>query len=219
MKHKYAIIAALGVAVLSGGAIAQSDALTQNPVEVRSGSYVLDPAHGKITWSVDHMGFSTYVGQFTDVAATLDLDVRNPAASTLSATIDTDSVGTLNDQLDSHLRTADFLDTANFPQAQFTATSMRLIDRDSAAITGNLTLRGVTRPVTIEADFNQAGINPVDQKYTLGFDGEATIKRSDFGINHGLPMLGDEVTLSLEAEFKLKEQANGNWQHIPPSLF
>lgn len=210
MNHKYAIIAALGVAVLSGGAIAQSDALTQNPVEVRSGSYVLDPAHGKITWSIDHMGFSTYVGQFTDVAATLDLDVRNPATSTLSATIDTDSVGTLNDQLDSHLRTADFLDTANFPQAQFAATSIRLIDRDSAAITGNLTLRGVTRPVTIEADFNQAGINPVDQKYTLGFDGETTIKRSDFGINYGLPMLGDEVTLNLEAEFKLNERANGN---------
>ena len=210
MNHKYAIIAALGVAVLSGGAIAQSDALTQNPVEVRSGSYVLDPAHGKITWSVDHMGFSTYVGQFTDVAATLDLDVRNPSASTLSATIDTDSVGTLNDQLDSHLRTADFLDTANFPQAQFAATSIQLIDRDSAAITGNLTLRGVTRPVTIEADFNQAGINPVDQKYTLGFDGEATIKRSDFGIIYGLPMLGDEVTLTLEAEFKLNETANGN---------
>ena len=210
MNHKYAIIAALGVAVLSGGAIAQSDALMQIPVEVRSGSYVLDPAHGKITWSVDHMGFSTYVGQFTDVAATLDLDVRNPSASTLSATIDTDSVGTLNDQLDSHLRTADFLDTANFPQAQFAATSMRLIDRDSAAITGNLTLRGVTRPVTIEADFNQAGINPVDQKYTLGFDGETTIKRSDFGINYGLPMLGDEVTLNLEAEFKLNETANGN---------
>ncbi|AKQ40813.1 hypothetical protein CP97_00240 [Aurantiacibacter atlanticus] len=210
MNHKYAIIAALGVAVLSGGAIAQSDALMQIPVEVRSGSYVLDPAHGKITWSIDHMGFSTYVGQFTDVAATLDLDVRNPAASTLSATIDTDSVGTLNDQLDSHLRTADFLDTANFPQAQFAATSIRLIDRDSAAITGNLTLRGVTRPVTIEADFNQAGINPVDQKYTLGFDGETTIKRSDFGINYGLPMLGDEVTLNLEAEFKLNETANGN---------
>ena len=210
MNHKYAIIAALGVAVLSGGAIAQSDALTQNPVEVRSGSYVLDPAHGKITWSVDHMGFSTYVGQFTDVAATLDLDVRNPSATTLSATIDTDSVGTLNDQLDSHLRTADFLDTANFPQAQFAATSIRLIDRDSAAITGNLTLRGVTRPATIEADFNQAGINPVDQKYSLGFDGETTIKRSDFGINYGLPMLGDEVTLNLEAEFKLNETANGN---------
>ena len=207
MNRNHAIIAALGLAALSGAAIAQSDVPTRDPIQVHSGSYVLDPAHGKITWSVDHMGFSTYVGQFTKVAATLDLDVRNPSASRLAASIDTGSVGTLNDQLDSHLKTADFLDTANFPKARFTATAIRMIDRDSAAITGDLTLRGVTKPVTIEADFNQAGINPVDKQYTLGFDGEATIKRSDFGINYGLPVLGDQVTLNLEAEFKLKEPA------------
>lgn len=210
MNRKYAIIAALGVAVLSGAAIAQGDALTRDPIDVRSGSYVLDPAHGKITWSVDHMGFSTYVGQFTDVSATLDLDVRNPAASRLAATIDTTSAGTLNEQLDSHLKTADFFDAAKFPEAQFKATAIKLIDRDSATITGDLTLRGVTRPVTIEADFNQAGINPVDKQYTLGFDGEATIKRSDFGINYGLPVLGDEVTLNLEAEFKLRQPAKAS---------
>ena len=205
MNHKYAIIAALGVAVLSGGAIAQSDALTQNPVEVRSGSYVLDPAHGKITWSVDHMGFSTYVGQFTDVSARLNLDVANPSESDLEAVIATDSLGTLNDQLDAHLKTSDFFDTANFPTARFEATAIRLTDDDSAEIFGNLTLRGITRPVVIAADFNQAGINPVDQKYTLGFDGRALIKRSDYGIEYGLPMRGDEVTLNLEAEFKLVE--------------
>lgn len=210
MKRKYATIAALGVAVLSGAAIAQGGALTRDPIDVRSGSYALDPAHGKITWSVDHMGFSTYVGQFTDVSATLDLDVRNPAASRLAATIDTTSAGTLNEQLDSHLKTADFFDAAKFPEAQFKATAIKLIDRDSATITGDLTLRGVTRPVTIEADFNQAGINPVDKQYTLGFDGEATIKRSDFGINYGLPVLGDEVTLNLEAEFKLRQPAKAS---------
>ncbi|MFN6935273.1 MAG: YceI family protein [Tsuneonella sp.] len=210
MNRKYAIIAALGVAVLSGAAIAQSDALTREPVQVRSGSYVLDRAHGKITWSVDHMGFSTYIGQFTDVAATLNLDVRSPATSKLIATIDTTSVGTLNEQLDSHLKTADFFDTARFPEAQFTATAIKLIDRDSAEIIGNLTLRGVTRPVTIAADFNQAGVNPVDKQYTLGFDGEATIKRSDFGINYGLPVLGDEVTLNIEAEFKLKQSTKAS---------
>jgi polyisoprenoid-binding protein YceI len=67
----------------------------------------------------------------------------------------------------------------------------------------------VTRPIVIKADFNQAGINPVDKQYTLGLDGEAKIKRSDFGINYGLPMLGDEVTLHLEAEFKLKSPKTG----------
>lgn len=209
MTRKFAIFAALSVTALSGAALAQADALTRDPVQVQSGSYVLDPAHGKITWSVDHMGFSTYVGQFTVVAATLDLNVRNPAASKLDASVKTDSVGTFHDGLNKHLKTADFLDTSKFPTAQFRATAIRLVDRDSAKISGNLTLRGVTRPIVIDADFNQAGINPVDKQYSLGFDGEAKIKRSDFGINYGLPMLGDEVTLHLEAEFKLKTPKGG----------
>ena len=209
MIRKVAIIAALSVTALSGAALAQADALTRNPIHVQSGSYVLDPAHGKITWSVDHMGFSTYVGQFTDVSANLDLNVRNPSASKLDALVKTDSVGTFHDGLNKHLKTADFLHTVKFPTAQFRATGIRLVDRDSAKISGNLTLRGVTKPIIIEADFNQAGINPVDKQYSLGFDGEAKIKRSDFGINYGLPMLGDEVTLHLEAEFKLKTPKTG----------
>ncbi len=207
MTRRLAIIAALGVSVLSGVAIAQGDTITQDPASVRSGSYVLDPAHGKITWSVDHMGFSTYVGQFTDVSANLHLNVRNPSASRLDATVKMDSVGTFSDGLDKHLKSADFFDTAKFPSASFRATGIRLVDRDTAKISGNLTLRGITRPIEIEADFNQAGINPVDKQYSLGFDGEAKIKRSDFGIAYGLPALGDEVTLHLEAEFKLKPQA------------
>lgn len=209
MTRKIALIAVLGATILSGAAIAQTDAFVRDPVQVRSGSYVLDPAHGKITWSVDHMGFSTYVGQFTDVAANLDLDVRNPAASKLDASVKTDSVGTFSDGLNKHVKTADFLDTAKFPTAEFRATGIQLVDRDTARISGNLTLRGVTKPIVIEADFNQAGINPVDKQYSVGFDGKAKIKRSDYGINYGLPLLGDEVTLHLEAEFKLKTPKAG----------
>jgi polyisoprenoid-binding protein YceI len=202
MTRKFAIIAALTVTALSGAALAQTDALVRDPLQVRSGSYVLDPAHGKITWSVDHMGFSTYVGQFTNVAANLDLNVRNPAASKLDASVKMDSVGTFHQGLDTHLKTSDFFDTAKYPTATFRATGIRMIDADSANITGNLTLRGVTKPIVIEADFNQAGVNPVDKMYSVGFDGRAKIKRSDFGINYGLPVLGDEVILHFEAEFK-----------------
>ena len=202
--RKSLLIAAAAILSLGGVALAQGDALTHKPADVRSGSYVLDPAHGKITWSVSHMGFSTYVGQFNDVSATLTLDSANPAASKLDASVRMASVGTFSDGLDAHLKTADFFDVANHPTAAFHATSIRRTDADSADITGNLTLRGVTKPIVIQADFNQAGVNPVDKGYTVGFDGHAKIKRSDFGISYGLPALGDEITLHLEAEFKQK---------------
>ncbi len=207
MSRKVLIAAAVALTSVSAAAIAQADGFIRNPAQVQSGTYVLDPAHGKITWSMDHMGFSTYVGQFTDVSATLKLDARNPSASKLQAEVKTDSVGSLNSALDNHLKTADFLDTAKHPTAGFQATSIRLVDADSAEISGNLTLRGVTKPIVILADFNQAGINPVDKKYSVGFDGHARIKRSDFGINYGVPVLGDDVTLHFEAEFKLQPEA------------
>jgi len=207
MNRKIILAAALALTGASVGAVAQSDMFIRNPAQVQPGTYALDPAHGKITWSVDHMGFSTYVGQFTDVSGTLNLDVRNPSASRLQAIVKTDSVASLNPQLDGHLKTADFLDTTNHPTASFQANRIRMIDADSAEIAGNLTLRGVTRPIVIVADFNQAGINPVDKQYSVGFDGHAHIKRSEFGVSYGVPMLGDDVTLHFEAEFKLQPEA------------
>lgn len=207
MSRKIIITAALALTGVSAGAIAQVDGFIRNPAQVQSGAYVLDPAHSKITWSVDHMGFSTYVGQFTDVSGTLNLDVRNPSASRLQANVKTDSVNSLNPALDHHLKTADFLDTARYPSAAFQANRIRLIDADSAEITGKLTLRGVTKPIVFVADFNQAGVNPVDKQYSVGFDGHARIKRSEFGIAYGLPVLGDDVTLHFEAEFKRQPEA------------
>ncbi|MEA1073289.1 YceI family protein [Sphingomonas sp. LY29] len=205
MAKKMIMISVICVTALSGAAWAQTGLLTRNPTEARSGLYVLDPAHGKITWSVSHMGFSTYAGQFTNVFANLDLNVEKPSASRLNATVMMESAGTFSKGLDQHLQTADFFDTKNHPATTFRASSIRIVDRDTASISGDLTLRGVTRPIVIKADFNQAGVSPADKKYTVGFDGEAKIKRSDFGIIYGLPLLGDEVTLRLEAEFKLQE--------------
>ena len=170
---------------------------------------MLDPAHGKITWSVSHLGFSTYTGQFAGVTATMELDPSSPETSALEAEIDVNSVGTLNAALDNHLKTPDFFDVGNFPAASFTATSVELTDADSAIVAGELTLRGVTKPVSFTADFNKAGVNPLDNKFSLGFDGYATIQRSEFGVSYGVPMISDEVQLHLEAEFKLVEPEVG----------
>ena len=201
---KQAAAAAVALGLLAGGAVVAQDAFVTDPAQVRSGAYELDPSHGKITWSVSHMGFSTYYGQFVDVQGELVLDAANPANSTLNVTVPLTAGGSNDAQLDAHLQTPDFFDTANHPAATFTATSIR-VDADDARraeITGDLTLRGVTRPVTIDARFNQAG--EVFGAYVVGFDGEATVRRSEFGIEYGLPMLGDEVTLHLEGEFKLQ---------------
>lgn len=195
------IAAAASLSLLAGGAVVAQAVLTQAPAEVQAGTYKLDSAHGKITWSVDHMGFSTYVGQFVKVQADLTLDPVNPSASTLTATIPLTEVDTNSDGLDAHLQTADFFDTVNHPVATFVSRSVTIdaADPSEAIVVGDLTLRGVTRPVTMAVEFNQAG--PSMGAYKAGFDGEATIRRSEFGIAYGLPVLGDEVTLHIEGEF------------------
>lgn len=204
---RYAAAGVAALALLAGGAVVAQSALTKVPAEVRAGAYALDAAHGKITWSVDHLGFSTYYGQFVNVQAQLTLDPANPVNSSLTATIPLTEVDSNSDGLDRHLQTADFFDTANHPTATFVSRSITLDadDANEATVVGDLTLRGVTRPVTMEVEFNQAGPS-MGNTYKAGFDGEATIKRSEFGITYGIPMgLGDDVTLHIEGEFILRQ--------------
>lgn len=204
VRYSFAGVAA--AALLTSGAVVARTQATQVPAEVRAGTYALDSAHGKITWSVNHLGFSTYYGQFVNVQAALNLDPANPSASTLTATIPLTDVDSNSDGLDGHLQTPDFFDTANHPTATFVSRSIT-IDADDpteADVLGDLTLRGVTRPVTMEVEFNQAGPS-MGNSYKVGFDGEATIKRSEFGISYGLPMLGDDVKLHIEGEFVLQQ--------------
>lgn len=196
-----ALVGALAFSLLAGGAVVAQSAMTRIPAEVQAGAYKLDSSHGKITWSVDHLGFSKYYGQFVNVSAELILDPANPAASTLTATIPLIDVAPNDDGLKRHLQTADFFDTANHPVATFRSTRIVVdpSDPDEATVHGELTLRGVTKPVTMEVDFNQAG--QTRGGYKAGFDGEATIRRSDFGITYALPGVSDEVELHIEGEF------------------
>lgn len=196
-------LALLGLLSL-GSARAADDAAapSQDPTQVRAGAYVLDPDHGKITWSVSHLGYSTYYGQFTGLTGTLDLDPKAPEKSRLSVSVPMGGVIAGNPRLEQHLAAPDFFDTPKFPAATFTATRVEPTSPTTARITGDLSLRGATMPVAVDATFNQAGIHPVDKRYTVGFDGRAVVKRSDFGVNAFLPALGDEVTLRIEGEFK-----------------
>ncbi|MNE38509.1 hypothetical protein D3C77_321390 [compost metagenome] len=192
---------ALALSLLAGGTVIAQAALTKVPSEVQAGDYKLDSAHGKITWSVDHLGFSTYTGQFVNVQAELRLDPADPSTSSLTATVPLTDVASNSDGLNRHLQTADFFDTANHPTATFRSVHIMPdpAQPNRAMVHGELTLRGVTKPVTLQVRFNQAG--PTRGGYKAGFDGEAVIKRSEYGITYGLPALGDEVTLHIEGEF------------------
>lgn len=195
-------IAAYGLAaalMMAPAALAQT---TKVPAEVKAGAYVADPSHSKVTWTVSHFGFSTYTGQFAGVTANLKLDPANLGATALDATIQTAAVGTLNPALDNHLKSPNFLDVAKFPTATFKATSVKSTGAATADITGDLTLHGVTKPVVLQATFNQAGLSPVDKKYTVGFSAKAVVKRSDFGIKTYVPAISDDVTLHIDTEFK-----------------
>lgn len=197
---------AAALALLTAGGVVARTQTTEVPAEVQAGAYALDSSHGKITWSVKHLGFSTYYGQFVNVEATLNLDPANPSASSLTATIPLTDVDPNSDGLKAHLQTADFFDTANHPVATFVSRSVTVDadDASEATVVGDLTLRGVTRPVTMEVEFNQAGPS-MGGTYKVGFDGEATIKRSEFGVDYAVPAVSDEVELHIEGEFILKQ--------------
>jgi polyisoprenoid-binding protein YceI len=176
--------------------------MTKAPAEVKAGAYKLDASHSKVTWAVTHFGFSSYVGQFPDVNGTMKLDPANLGATELHVTIDTTKIGTLNATLDKNLKAPGFLDTAKFPTASFKSTKVTRTGDTTADIQGELTLKDVTKPVTLKAVFNQAGANPLDKVYSLGFAATTTIKRSAFGVSAYVPAIGDNVTLTIDVEFK-----------------
>jgi len=205
MHRRTALFAAFGLmAALAAAplAVQAQAALTTVPAEVQAGDYRFEPNHSKITWSVTHFGYSTYAGQFPRLAGTLKLDTRDVGKSVVDVTISTAAVGTLDEALDKHLKTADFLDVEKFPTATFKSTSVRKTGERTADITGDLTLHGVTKPVVVKATFNQAGPNAMNKVYSLGFDARAVIKRSDFGISTYIPAVSDEVTLVIGAELQ-----------------
>lgn len=178
---------------------------------VVAGSYMADAGHSLVGWRVNHFGFNDYFGLFGDVTGTLDIDPANPAAAKVSVKIPVSKIVTVNPALTAHLlkpgadgKPADFFGAAP-ADATFVSTAVAPgADGVSAKITGDLTLNGVTKPVTIDATFAGAGTNPFTKAATLGFHGKATIKRSDFNVKYGIPFVSDEVTLDITTAFEKK---------------
>ena len=172
-----------------------------NLSELRSGEYQLDPRHATVLFKVDHMGFSKFVGRFNRVAATLDFNADNIAASRLEAVIDVASVDVNNENFATTLRGSDWFDTAQFPQAVFKTERVENINGKSADFAGELTFLGVTKPVSLQVHFNGGATNMLTYKYTIGFAASSVFKRSDFGLDKYIPMVGDEIEIEVHAEF------------------
>lgn len=191
--------------LVAGPLVAQPAGIpgTTDAARVTAGTYVADASHTQVLWSVNHMGFSAFDGAFADATGTLTLDPARPAAASLMMTIPINRVTTTSEGLNNHLLGKDFFDVARFPTATFQSTSIGgdRTGRD-ITVTGNLTLRGVTRPVTLKARFVGAGSNPMNKKPTIGFRATTTIKRSAFGINYAVPAVSDDVTLTINAAFE-----------------
>ena len=189
---------------LSSVAYANAQVASADPSAVKAGSYKVEPYHTQVEFSISHFGFSNFSGFFSGASGSLTLDPANVGISKLDISIPTQSVLTTVPVLNTQLQGAQWFDAAKYPDAVFVSTSVTKTGSDSAAITGNLTLHGVTRPVTLQAHLVGSGVNPLDKSFTVGFEATGEIKRSDFGIKLYLPLLGDDVTLQIAGAFELQ---------------
>lgn len=174
---------------------------------VSGGTYATDPGHTLIGWRVSHFGFNDYFGIFGDATGTLTMTPDNLAGATVDITIPVAKVTTASAGLTDHLLrpgkdggAPDFFG-AEPSDARFVSTAVT-VDGTSAMISGDLTLNGVTKPVTLDTKFTGAGTNPFNKKETVGFEATTTIKRSDFGVNYGIPFVSDEVELDISVAFE-----------------
>ena len=162
-------------------------------------TYNIDPNHTFPAYEIGHMGYSLQRGRFNKTRGRITMD---PAAKTGSAevTIETDSVSTGVDKLDEHLRGADFFNAPRYPQIVFKATELKFDGERVTHARGTLSMNGITQPVTLEVTRFKCAVNPMLMRKVCGADMSTTLKRSDFEMKYGIPMLGDEVLLRINVE-------------------
>jgi polyisoprenoid-binding protein YceI len=201
------LLASLTLLAMASATQAQVPPPSTAPVP--KGAYSLDKSHASLIFRVDHLGFSTFTGRFTSYEASLNFDPEQLASSSVNVTIDPRSITSDNapEGFVATMAGKELLDAAQFPEMKFVSKSIDVSGRN-LRINGELTLRGVTKPIVLEARYNggYAG-HPYDPAARIGFSARGAFKRSDFGIAYGVPApgssfgVGDEVQVVLEAEF------------------
>ena len=169
-------------------------------------AYTIDPLHSSVLFAIDHLGLSTVHGRFDKFAGKFSLD-RAAKKGEVELTIDTASVdtnendkGTRQRSRDEHLRSADFFNAAEFPKMTYKSTNVVFTGDNPTTVEGNLTLLGVTKPVSLKLDRFKCNPATATAKERCGGDGSGKIKRSDFGMSRGIPQIGDELVLTVSFE-------------------
>lgn len=201
MQRKLCVAVILSL-FLTGCASLITPNLSAEPEALRAGQYRLDKDHATLLFKINHMGLSTYVGRFNSFDASLDFDADNPQAARVSAVIDVNSLDVNNPPFAETLIGPGWFDASGFPQAKFESTTITLTGDTTGQMTGTLTLKGVTHPITFDVGFVGGAENMLSGKYTVGFSATGTFKRSDFGVSKFLGVVGDDVTLEIHAEFQ-----------------
>lgn len=205
MNLSTSILRAAGVAAATLSLAVAMPAAAQ--MDIPSGTYALDKGHASVTWKVMHLGLSNYTARFADMDATLELDAAAPEKSTVSVTINpasvrTDYPFTDKEDFDKKLSEgADWFNSTVFPTITFASTKLEQLTPTTGKLTGDLTLLGVTKPVTLDVILNGAKEHPFSKKPSVGVSASGMIKRSDWGFSNAIPMIGDEVQLLIEVEF------------------
>lgn len=163
-------------------------------------TFQMDKEHSSIVWEINRLGFSNFSGKWMINEGKIILDEKNPQNSKVNVSININDMITGNPELDKNLKGSLFFDTRKFPKATFISNKVDLTGKDTAKVSGTLTVHGVSKPITLNMKLNKIGVNPMTEKQTIGFSGDTTLKRSDFDMKAYLPDLGDEVKIHIEVE-------------------
>jgi polyisoprenoid-binding protein YceI len=168
-----------------------------------TGTYTLDPAHSRVGFHARHAMVTKVRGSFNDFEGTAEINGDDPSKSSVSVTIQTASIDTRNEQRDGHLKTNDFLDIENYPVITFVSTSVEQLDDDTFKVTGDLTIKDVTKEVSIDFDFEGSAKDPFGND-RVGFEGSVAISRKDYNVSFNAPLetggvlVSDKVVLEFE---------------------
>ncbi|WP_180114026.1 YceI family protein [Acinetobacter sp. YH12063] len=163
-------------------------------------AYQIDPTHTATVFTWNHFGFSTPSANFSDIQGTINVDNAKPANSSVNVTIPLSSLNTNVKALDDHLKTADFFDAEKYPNITFKSTKVQAISKTKYKITGDLTVKNVTKPVVLDAVLNKQAVHPMTKAETIGFNATTSFDRSAFGVGAYVPNVGDKITVNITTE-------------------